>query len=114
MELRPVLPRDQRIHRHYLLFAMDRQLEPIRQQGLQHHRYLLPGRAGRYRGDDIVSFGVEPGRPGDLVRFHAIRPGHDTLQRDVGKVNPTRVAAHGHTEVIACRRRGGLDRHYIE
>ena len=72
-ELRAVPVHLQNVPRHRFGFAMHLQLEPLRQQRLQHQANLMRTRRGRRLRLNVITFGLHPRRPArDLIVLNFI------------------------------------------
>jgi len=74
LQLRPILRHHEGIHGKFLFVAMQHQLEPIREQRLNHLGKLCAGGALRQFGGDIEVLGRQPVRAQDLINRSRGRP----------------------------------------
>jgi hypothetical protein len=109
-----VLAHHDGIDRQRLLFAMNRQLKPLRQQRLQHLRNIFLLRAFGELGGNVEAFGIHPVRAGDLVTLDGVRPFHQIFQAHKRVIDPPRISPHRNLESPGRLRRGRLDRRYLK
>src|ERR1039458_7688184 len=81
VDQRAVLCYRQRIHAHFLGFAVDGQLEAAGQQGAKHQPHLVASGGSLRLGVNVVFFRIEPGwAAGDLIVGHVVSLKNELLE----------------------------------